>query len=392
MKKTLSLTYRLILVIWLILLISVMLYGFFLNDVTKAELLDNCNGVHNSRLEDNELLDTYVNRDKIYSSSMKNYYFNLRKNFGYNERGSCGYVALGMILTYYDSYYNDKLVAEKYDAPAYMNSLSNYTTASSPGSVETAIDSFQNLTDYYNSLVNQYSNTSLHAKLASIGKDLGYGLGTTPDYLKNIFEKYIELNEQCDSKKWSIIKYSNDSYQNNVPNQSITYSEMMFNNIKSYLKSDHPVLVSMKNENNEGHVVVAYDYDEEQDAIFAHYGWDVITHRNIFSEGFKYIRGYIVIDTSDVHTHSNNYIIDGSAMCSCSLPNHKHIFTYKSKNAINHSKTCYCGYTELESHRFTKYGTGSAMRYIFCEHCGYAKLDDGKVPPIIQLNQGEVTL
>ena len=32
------------------------------------------------------------------------YFLNLQNNFGYNTHGSCGYVAVAMLLSYYDTY------------------------------------------------------------------------------------------------------------------------------------------------------------------------------------------------------------------------------------------------------------------------------------------------
>ena len=45
--------------------------------------------------------------DKQYESFLQAYYENLKYNFGMNYQGSCGYVALGMKLSYYDTFLND---------------------------------------------------------------------------------------------------------------------------------------------------------------------------------------------------------------------------------------------------------------------------------------------
>ena len=47
---------------------------------------------------------------------MYKYFKNLTENIGYNETSSsCGYVALGMLLNYYDTSLNDNIVEEKYE-------------------------------------------------------------------------------------------------------------------------------------------------------------------------------------------------------------------------------------------------------------------------------------
>ncbi|MDE6408438.1 MAG: hypothetical protein K2K50_07550, partial [Anaeroplasmataceae bacterium] len=40
---------------------------------------------------------------------MKNHYLHLYQNYGYNLFGSCSQIAIGMLLSYYDSYWNDNI-------------------------------------------------------------------------------------------------------------------------------------------------------------------------------------------------------------------------------------------------------------------------------------------
>ena len=44
------------------------------------------------------------------------YFSNLRENFGNNRYGSCSYVSIGMLLSFYDSYWDDSFIPEAYDA------------------------------------------------------------------------------------------------------------------------------------------------------------------------------------------------------------------------------------------------------------------------------------
>ena len=48
-----------------------------------------------------------ANTPSSYDSYMEAYFRGLKRNFGYNKIGTCGYVAIGMLLSYYDSYLND---------------------------------------------------------------------------------------------------------------------------------------------------------------------------------------------------------------------------------------------------------------------------------------------
>ncbi len=55
------------------------------------------------------------------------YFSNLKENFGNNRYGSCSYVAMGMLLSFYDSYWSDSFVPEAYD----VTTTSAFTTYSS---------------------------------------------------------------------------------------------------------------------------------------------------------------------------------------------------------------------------------------------------------------------
>ena len=231
---------------------------------TETRLLDLCNG--EGALEFTDGSSSVANNDieRISASPMRNYYYNLRDNFGYNEIGSCGYVALGMLLTYYDSYYNDAIVREQYDADASMANIGEYNSVSSPGSNECTIETSL-FKSYIATLINDYSSTSLHANLVKIGDELGYtrtgcqySLGTTPDILENILNEYLLSNNLIDEEKWFVNKYSNDNYNSMVHGKNYTYSDMMTESVKEYLKLDIPVLLSIRGSSG-GHVVIAYD-------------------------------------------------------------------------------------------------------------------------------------
>lgn len=43
------------------------------------------------------------------------YFSNLRDNFGYNDSGACGHIAIEMVLTYYDTYWDDGIVPDNFE-------------------------------------------------------------------------------------------------------------------------------------------------------------------------------------------------------------------------------------------------------------------------------------
>ena len=57
----------------------------------------------------------------IESNYASYYFFNLRENFGNNIFGTCSYVSIGMLLSFYDTYWDDAIIPEEYDAVANFN-------------------------------------------------------------------------------------------------------------------------------------------------------------------------------------------------------------------------------------------------------------------------------
>ena len=54
--------------------------------------------------------------------TMVEYFEGLQENYPLNLLGSCTYVALTMLLTYYDTYLNDNIIPEVYDVPLVKDS------------------------------------------------------------------------------------------------------------------------------------------------------------------------------------------------------------------------------------------------------------------------------
>jgi len=70
----------------------------------------------------------------------KNYFSHLDSHLLENTADNCGYVAMGMLLGFYDSYVSDDFLPEQYDYPATISSLNdNQDNWSSPGVVDTGI-------------------------------------------------------------------------------------------------------------------------------------------------------------------------------------------------------------------------------------------------------------
>lgn len=142
----------------------------------------------------NEFDDNTIFKEE-YDTFLEAYYTNLIDNIGYNLKGSCGYVALGMLLSYYDTYQSDKIISKEYDCPSEYNTIKMLEPNmnkrhKSPGIysdeiVKADFEPFNvekanalSAEQYYDIIKKKADinsdEPSLHAKLLTIGHDLGY--------------------------------------------------------------------------------------------------------------------------------------------------------------------------------------------------------------------------
>ena len=79
--------------------------------------------------------DSTTNTPLYLTNYFSTYYFdNLEGNYGLNYKGSCGYIAIAMLLSYYDTYWNDYFIDDYSDQICVMPSNRfEYQDLLSPG-------------------------------------------------------------------------------------------------------------------------------------------------------------------------------------------------------------------------------------------------------------------
>lgn len=114
--------------------------------------------------------DSTLYQDDKYAS----YYFNnLTENFGNNIKGSCTYIAFAMLLSYYDTYWDDTIIPENYDMITMLSTNGLELNVESPGIYTESSSiawSSMSTANYYQA-VEQYSNAHFHLKLIQMGKE-----------------------------------------------------------------------------------------------------------------------------------------------------------------------------------------------------------------------------
>ncbi len=275
------------------------------------------------------------------------YYFENDTTFygtnGYPYAESCSYVAVGILLSYYDTFLNDNIINDYYDR-GYSEVFSDYYSLdTSSYDISPGIDD-----DFHSYLIN-----------------LGRGAGYTA-YNECVLD-YFQIDNFVED-------YFDDLYNISV---SVTTASYLYVNKTKFCKdaidAGYPLIVGIYDfdELIDGHSVVVYGY--ENNDIIAHFGWNGYCHSAI-NPYYYAVAHYFDISAS--HVHSDNYtcqIGSGSNKCSGSMcPCGRKLIThtsasYNSLNNTSHSVYCSkCDYVGLEQHTYV-YSGGNQV----CSKCGH---------------------
>ena len=274
---------------------------------------------------------------------MNNYYSHLRKNIPYNELGICGYTAISMFLSYFDTYWNDEIIEEKYEQHENMDSSLFYSPSSKIDDYESP-DVYNNISgaDYsINEIINKIKASGItdtnskeykEALDRLIMKEITKQIDADT-FLGKLYEIALEngsIKPHFDIDGYTVINSEylegvgvNHEIVNNIlcdyvrknifldKAVTVTSSQIRsgwfidYNREKARIRSEivnlvesgKPVLMGgggYTDSNNNGkqddtearwgHVVVAYDYDSTNDILYGNIGWsDELTHENLDS-------------------------------------------------------------------------------------------------------------
>ncbi len=281
---------------------------------------------------------------------LRTYFENLHTNFGNNAKGSCGYVATAMVLSYYDTILSDKIVPRQFDKPTISHNEPNLQESPGTRYYQPAFDPSESTYKDYVAQINATKSTHLHEQLLTIGQKVRVVdtpddklttsteiFGSSSDDMKTVLERYLKTVAGVKKSEYDIhIK----SYEKDISDEC-KKAECDFEKIKEYsneireytikkIKKGFPVLLGMLNTNGEGHFAVAYDYNSKTDEIYCHMGWlfDGATHarpefvgvdvKDAGFEKFDIFDSALVLDFDErklSHAHTNNYeVVIGGAL------------------------------------------------------------------------------
>ena len=284
--------------------------------------------------------------DETYISNSY-YFYNLKDNVGSCTSNyfpdSCSYIAIEMLLSYYDSVENDNVIVETYDvtsskAFSSYSAINNASYTQSPG-----------IDDYF------------HYYMISYGRNLGVTSST--GYSISINDMDLLLDEYFYARGLTMTPYTTTSSTNK------------YNFCTDAIDGDNPVIINISGTDNNivydylNHFVVGYGYDSY--GIYANFGWKNNYHTNTNINNYTITNAfYISFDSS--HSHSNNYLWTyngcSGTICPCGNKTCNHgSYTYTQYSSVIHKKTCNaCGYQQNEAHHFQTVGNNQV-----CSDCGY---------------------
>lgn len=324
---------------------------------------DSQNDVSPLLADDMSVLDEPVNPSSLFANfsycPTNRYFRNLRSNMPSNILGNCGYVALSMLMSYYDTVYNDAIINENYeshsnvsydvyaaDAINYespglwdnVNGSSDYKNDDELIAEALLINSNLNSTEYKESLEANYvselskyidsnsflgylfelafdanilkthDNNSYNPIMNNIGSNYLNGVGVSYDIMMALTTEYIQKNQFLQSSLVQI-----DSYQvKKMPNDVIKEGELtkVRNGIIEHLQRGIPVIVGGHPFNGDGgHSCIAYGYNAETDTIYCNGGWGGFRNMVDSDEILEVIEDYISLDFGPgaMHHCTHNY-------------------------------------------------------------------------------------
>ena len=317
-----------------------------------------------------------------YNTFLAAYYDNLTYNFGVNYKQSCGYIAIAMLLSYYDTYLIDSIIPEQYDVCSIGTETNMIDRANSPGVMRDFVENVNDIDDAllrsmsaieYYSIMSSISDRSLHAKLLTLGAARGYydfsndlapALITFEELLQTLID-YLSNVALIEENMYEIYSINRVDCYNSADEKAASNEVKEFT--VEHIQAGRPVVLVIYTPGEGSHAVIAYDYIESVNSVQCHMGYGA-NQTNIPIEARSkevYFVSALAIDFDMEHSHSYNYgvttIIDNSPQTkyycydNCTITTYmekEHTFTfgYEQHSTTQHKAHCECGEFIYQSH------------------------------------------
>ncbi len=310
-----------------------------------------------------------------------------------NPDGSCAYVAMSLLISFYDTYWNDRFVPNNLE---WNNGVYN-SSSDSLQRTFIELDEASAWNDYSGSFKEFINNTNnqdtfLQPYLYSIGKSKLYHLlepnnfGLNDQQMVNVLMDY--LYNTCD--------FTTDEV---TVNYLMASDDVLFAKMKEQIDKGFPVMFIGKkiadenakntsgttNEGKIGHVMIAYSVEQNEgvEDIKLHlgYSWDS-PYAWVNTTEYQYLNAIIWLEINEntlSHDCSDNYVdsVTGEELCACQIyethPNHSSNHYYVQKmDYSKHWQECCCGdIIEEESHNYSYTYYNAIQHKATCDDCKY---------------------
>lgn len=315
----------------------------------------------------------YASNINSYDNYLEAYFDNSTSNYSVNMNGSCGYVALSLVLTFYDSYMNDNIVPEQYDYASVGTSYDIIQRRDSPGTTRSTFSNSSFTHQQWYDYMASTEDTLLQSKLLMIASDLGY-------YNSN---SNCASSMQCRCAVLSRYLYELPWVDYQLYTKEINSTEEIRQFTIQQIQLGRPVIMGVQNSDKKSnHAVVAYDYDPVTNDIYCHFGHGADRTRIIpESVGYTTFHSAMALEITGPHSHSYNYgvTIGGVTNYYCYdsrdiLSIHNHNYSYSNITTTTHKASCSCGINVVENHHWIQTQVIPGLFYIpmyECHYCGY---------------------
>lgn len=333
--------------------------------------------------------DTYSSYESVENNFLNEQfstqYFSKLINHGKNSHGTCSYIAMIMILSFYNTYWDDNIIDETFEQNV-RNVVSINGVDRSPGirTEDESLASRDDFEQYIQNVRNNYANY-FHFNLVKLGidyfdfyngklfEDRYYSSSSLDKPLDSLGINYYQ---HCDLLEYYLYDFksylsSEVKIMSSRGNHDIN-KQFIINNI---LKGHPVVFFARSSDGEQGHVMVAYDYDIANDEIICNLGWGGNSFKAKYSStAFSNITSAYVLHFHNQHTCSDNYEkISGSTICPCSLNMPlQYVNQYIIIDNFNHLKTCECGYSVEEEHQYLSNYLNNTYHRQLC-NCNFYK-------------------
>ena len=316
-----------------------------------------------------------------------------------NVEDSCPYVAMSMLLSFYDAYWDDDFIVENldWDVGVFDSSTKNLVKTFSATSERKA------WIDWYNSSFVDYelANQGEHLQpyLISLGRFAGYhnnieehGYKLTTREIFNFLESYlynvrgfsrdqVEVCYQTEGLFGGSQAELNQTIINKVSNgYPVIYLGYTYNFDEEINSLEDLLNIKI------GHAMVAYSVSDNNDdgvyeTINLHEGYNSNQYTTVSDTEYQYSNVAIWLEINEElfpHDCSNNYedVATGSFVCACNVYYETHLshthFHHESYNSFDHFGDCICGnISDATPHNYKYYDLTLSTHHQKCRGCNY---------------------